>query len=63
MREIILVFLFIATNQITAVHDVIIIGAGISGIGASKVLTERKIPHLMIEARNRIGGRIASGMF
>jgi cation diffusion facilitator CzcD-associated flavoprotein CzcO len=39
-------------------HEVIIIGAGASGIGASRVLTERGVPHLILESRNRIGGRV-----
>ena len=39
---------------------VIVIGAGISGIGASKILSENKISHLLIESRNRIGGIICS---
>lgn len=56
-------FLLIVSYQITTIHEVIIIGAGVSGIGASKVLTEHNIPHLMLEARNRIGGRIAATTF
>ena len=44
-------------------YEVIIIGAGISGIGASKALTEQGIPHLIIESRDRIGGRITSEEF
>ena len=30
------------------VHEVIVIGAGLTGIGASKILTDKEIPHLMI---------------
>jgi polyamine oxidase len=44
-------------------YEVVVIGAGISGIGASKTLTEAKVPHLLIEARDRIGGRIHSTDF
>lgn len=29
-------------------YEVIVIGAGMSGIGASKKLTEKGIPHLML---------------
>ena len=47
----------------TNTYEVIVIGAGISGIGASKTLTERGVPHLIIESRDRIGGRIASEYF
>jgi phytoene dehydrogenase-like protein len=42
------------------VHDVIIIGAGVSGIAASKALSDKGTPHLILEARDRIGGRIVS---
>ena len=38
-------------------HEVIIVGAGIAGIAASKILTKRDIPHIILEASNRIGGR------
>ena len=54
-----LLHLFLATN----IHEVIIIGAGASGIAASLVLTKHNLPHLMLEARDRIGGRIQSGTF
>jgi cation diffusion facilitator CzcD-associated flavoprotein CzcO len=43
--------------------DHIIIGAGISGIAASLTLTNAKAQHLLIEARDRIGGRISSFTF
>lgn len=39
-------------------NEVIIIGAGISGLGASKVLKSYGIPHLILESRDRYGGRI-----
>lgn len=39
-------------------NEVIIIGAGISGLGASKVLKSHGIPHLILESRDRYGGRI-----
>lgn len=42
------------------VHDVIVIGAGVSGIAASKALSDKGTPHLILEARDRIGGRIVS---
>lgn len=38
----------------------IIIGAGISGIGASKGLSEAGIEHIVLESRDRLGGRICS---
>lgn len=42
------------------IHPAIIVGAGIAGIASSKELTSRNIPHIILEARNRIGGRIVS---
>ena len=45
-----------ATEQVTEVRDVIIIGAGMAGIAASKVLNKKKISHIIIESRDRIGG-------
>jgi monoamine oxidase len=38
--------------------DVVIIGAGISGLAAADELTRAGIKPLVIEARDRIGGRI-----
>ena len=38
--------------------DVVIIGAGASGIAASYTLTQLNVPHIIIESRDRIGGRI-----
>jgi monoamine oxidase len=43
------------------VRDVIIVGAGTAGIAASKVLNEKKISHIILESRDRIGGRIVDG--
>lgn len=37
--------------------DVVIIGGGFSGIAAAKKLHESKIPFLLLEARDRLGGR------
>lgn len=38
--------------------DTIIIGAGLSGIYAASLLSEKNKPFIVLEARNRIGGRI-----
>lgn len=43
--------------QYPANPDVIVIGAGAAGIGAGRVLAKARIPFLIIEARDRIGGR------
>lgn len=47
--------------QPTEIYDVIVVGAGAAGIAASKVLNQKRISHIIIESRNRIGGRIVSG--
>jgi polyamine oxidase len=44
-------------------YEVIVIGAGISGIGASKILSENKVNHLVLESRDRFGGRIYPNKF
>lgn len=36
---------------------VVVIGAGAAGIGAGRELRRRGIPHLIVEARDRVGGR------
>jgi monoamine oxidase len=40
--------------------DVVIIGAGISGICAAKTLKKNNIPHMVLEASHRTGGRAFS---
>jgi len=47
----------------TTDYDYIIVGAGIAGIGASTLFSDKSVKHLIIEARDRIGGRIAKGIF
>lgn len=42
------------------VMKVAVIGAGISGIGSSGELSKNGVEHIIIEARNRTGGRITS---
>jgi monoamine oxidase len=37
--------------------DVVVIGAGAAGIAASRVLADAGVPHIVLEARDRIGGR------
>ncbi|MFI4956536.1 MAG: FAD-dependent oxidoreductase [Gammaproteobacteria bacterium] len=39
-------------------HPIIIIGAGIAGLAAADYLTKRGVSVLVLEARNRVGGRI-----
>ena len=38
--------------------DVVIIGAGIAGLEAAKTLTEQGVSFILIEANERIGGRV-----
>lgn len=60
---IILAVMWYAEGQVVQHFDHIIIGAGISGIATSLTLTNAKAQHLLIEARDRIGGRIKSFSF
>lgn len=39
------------------VYDVVVIGAGVSGLSGAKILVENGIDVLVLEARNRVGGR------
>lgn len=43
--------------------DVVVIGSGISGLAASWQLSKSGINHIIVESRNRIGGRITSKTF
>ena len=42
----------------TQSNDVIIVGAGASGLAAAKVLEQNKIDYLILEATDRFGGRL-----
>jgi NADPH-dependent 2,4-dienoyl-CoA reductase/sulfur reductase-like enzyme len=47
-------------QQLTA--DVIVIGAGVSGLAAAVKLKERGKSVIVIEARSRVGGRLRRGV-
>lgn len=49
-----------ALGQTKTDYDVIVIGAGIAGLTAAKQLVEDGYEVLIIEARDRVGGRIAT---
>lgn len=44
----------------TRTSDVLVLGAGIAGLAAARALAERGIRPLVLEARDRVGGRIYS---
>lgn len=41
-------------------YDVIVIGAGISGLGAAEVLKKAGVSYMVLEGQSRIGGRIST---
>src|SRR5580693_7532467 len=40
------------------IYDVVVIGAGMAGLTAARALAEAKLKVLVVEAQDRIGGRI-----
>ena len=48
--------IFLSNNKIFD-YEVIIVGAGIAGISAAKILDNNNISNIVIEANNRVGGR------
>lgn len=46
--------------SVTAITDVLVIGAGLSGLEAARLLEQNNIKTIVLEGRNRIGGRIWS---
>ncbi|NJM30047.1 MAG: FAD-dependent oxidoreductase [Rhizobiales bacterium] len=46
--------------QFPSSPDVVIVGAGVAGIGASLALTQLGVPHIVLESKQRVGGRAYS---
>ena len=44
-------------SQVSLDPDVVVVGAGAAGLAASRELRRANVPHLVLEARNRVGGR------
>lgn len=44
-------------------HDVVVVGAGISGLTAAELLAEKGLDIVVLEARDRVGGRTEGGRF
>ena len=44
-------------NLFRTMHDVVVIGAGISGLAAARLLTDHGLNVIVLEARERVGGR------
>ena len=44
-------------NPTNKKFQVIVIGAGLSGLSAGKILQEHGIDYLVLESRDRVGGR------
>lgn len=47
-------------SQVNRLNDVIVIGAGLSGLSAAKVCHDKGLNVLVLEARDRVGGRTLS---
>jgi NAD(P)-binding Rossmann-like domain len=47
-------------TKITDEHNVVVVGAGAAGIAATRRLIEAGVDVLLLEARNRVGGRALS---
>ncbi|HKQ94314.1 MAG TPA: NAD(P)/FAD-dependent oxidoreductase [Aestuariivirgaceae bacterium] len=46
--------------QLPSDPDVVVVGAGAAGIGAGLALSRMKVPHVILEAKHRVGGRAYS---
>lgn len=46
------------TDPLSTSADVLVLGAGIAGLAAARTLTDKGLSVIVLEARNRIGGRL-----
>ena len=46
------------TNTLSEYHEVIVIGAGMAGLEAASVLKANNVDVMILEARDRVGGRL-----
>ena len=52
-----------SSQKVTSSHDVVVVGAGISGLTAAEELVQQGLDVLVLEARDRVGGRTEGGHF
>ena len=51
----------IQITKLTRIADVIVVGAGFAGLAAAKALRAAGVEPLVVEARDRVGGRTCPG--
>ena len=52
-----------ATQSVVVHHKVVIVGGGMAGLSAANELSKYNIPSLIVEGRNRLGGRVETHYF
>ncbi len=54
----VLAIIILAADAALVTTDVVVIGAGVSGLACARSLTSNKVKVIVLEARDRIGGRL-----